>query len=107
MDETLYTIEADSGPYLEQDPSAPDRKMATLYHDPELAAKVAEEVGESVGLHVVPVTDLEAWLDALLADDVTHVSEHFAEVHSTERTTAGWLLMIRAKQAGQDYRSRK
>ncbi len=107
MDETLYTIESDSGTYLAQDPSAPDRKMATLYHDPELAAKVAEQAGESVEWRVVPVTDLESWLDKLLADDVTHVCEHFAAVHSTERTTAGWLLMIRAKQAGQEYRRRQ
>lgn len=106
MDETLYTIESDSGVYLAQDPSAPDRKMATLYHDSELAVKVAEEANETNGWRVVPVTDLESWLDALLADDVTHVCEHFAAVHSTERTTAGWLLMIRAKQAGRDYRRR-
>lgn len=107
MDETLYTIASDSGIYLAKDPCAPDRKMATLYHDPELAAKVAEQAIESSGWRVVPVVDLESWLDALLAEDVTHVCEHFAAVHSTERTTAGWLLMIRAKQAGRDYRRGK
>lgn len=104
MDETLYTIESDAGIFLACDPSTPDRRTAALYHDPELAAKMAEQADPSISWRVVPVLDLEGWLDGLLADDVTHVSEHFAAVHSTERTTAGWLLMIRAKQAGQEYR---
>jgi len=107
MESTLYTIESDTGVYLLHDPAAPERKTAALYHEVESAEHVIAQTSDPTRWRVVPVTDLEAWLDSLLADDVTHVSEHFAAVHSTERTTAGWLLMIRAKQAGQEYRSRK
>ncbi len=107
MESTLYKIESDTGAYLSAHPSYPERTVAWLYHDPSAAAQVIEQADDPSLWRVVPVVDLEAWLDSLLVDDITHVIEHLTPMYSTERTTAGWLLMLRAKQAGREYHNKK
>ena len=107
MESTLYTIESDTGVYLSAHPSFPERTVAWLYHDPASAALAIEHAQDPSAWRVVTVVDLETWLDSLLADDTTHVIEHLTPMYSTERSTAGWLLMLRAKQAGREYVSKK
>ena len=106
MESTLYTIESDAGPYVAADPSMPECMSAWIYHDQSAAVQVIEQTDNPTQWRVVPVNDLEAWLDSLLGYDITHVVESLLPTHSTTRTTAGWLLRLRAQQSGRELPKR-
>jgi hypothetical protein len=106
MESTLHTIESTTGVYRSEHPSVPGRTVAWLFHDPSFAAETIAQAANPSELRVVPVADLDQWLEGLLTDDITHVIEYLLPNHSTERTTAGWLLMLRAKQSGREYQRR-
>jgi len=103
MESALYALTSADGPHFAQHPSIPDRTVAYIYYDPTAAAEAVLQSDNPSRWQVTQVTELEAWLDSLLERDVTHVIEVLLPTHSTERTTAGWLLMLRAKQSGREY----
>src|SRR5579885_1310093 len=113
-DETFYTIESDAGTYVSADPStadsestqppSPDRKVAWLFHDSASASQIMEGAGHLGTWHVQSVQDLDAWLDSLLGQDITHVVEFLQPDHLIVRATASWLLMHRAQESGRQYR---
>ena len=107
MESSLYMIESDTGVFCSAHPSIPNRIVTWLYHDPQFAAQIVQGTENSSIWRVVPVSDLEGWLDSRLADDISYAIEQITPIISTERTTAGWLLMLRAQQAGREYGSRK
>lgn len=107
MESTLYSIESDTGVYLSAHPTEPNRTVAWLFHDPQFATQVVAQAENPSVWKVTPVNNLEEWLDSRLTNDISYVIEQITPLLTTERTTAGWLLMIRAKQAGLEYRSRK
>lgn len=107
MEQMMYTIVSDGGFFVEKDPEAPERRVGVLFYDPVLAAHVIDRTADPSCWKVVPIGVLDAWLEALLAEDITHICEHLTLTHSTEKTTASWLLMLRAQQAGREYRSRR
>ena len=107
MESTLYTIESDTGAYVSADPTAPERTVAWLFHDPTIAARQVESLDNPSQWRVASVNDLDPWLDSLLGQDITHVIEYLLPEHSTVRTTAGWLLRLRAQQSGRELPKRQ
>lgn len=104
MEPTMFTAVSQHGPAISPHPEKANALVAVLFYDEASTLAEIQHYECPEIWRAVPVSDLEAWLETLLAGGIAHVIERFPPgLHSTMHDVAFWLTSLRALRAGRAY----